>query len=641
MPAMRLRLSPEGLRHVRHFGSDVRSCFTLRGSRMHRTVGSTVAPLVIIGWFFFCAPADAKLREDIEAILLQEDLTGIAWMMTGGDSEASFGTAGMKDNRDGLAFTPGARFHVGSLTKTVLATGILRLATEGRIDLDAPVLRYLPNLFPGDPPAGFSQVTVRHLLDHTAGLNDAQLWQMFSEQADPDTPLSAAFRNPEKQLRVRSAPGSQFSYSNQGYTLLGMVIESVVDARYESYLDEHLLAPLGMLDSTFAFTTQEGPNVDPTLAWGHVDDGSRYAASPIFLRPAGQFTSTTADLARFARFLLGDGVIDGRVFVDAEMMRSRGKPVGTEAARAGLVAGYALGLGRRDRHGVVGYCHGGNIVGFVAMFCIFPDEQKAFAYSVNTDSETADYGRLDSRFIEALGIAEATPPPAVSPGPDTSGWHGRYVLSPNRFQTFEYLDTVFGAIKISAAENSLDMSSLQRDTRQLRPVAAGLYSANDRTTASHVLLRSKEGGYLVSDGFQTFRKVSSGYLLAHWASVVLGLAGLGWFIVVGTVSLLRFRTRMIRRVEAPAFLSSLLLFVPMPFFMRQSFMSLGDVTLASILLAVVTLMLPAGMIVTLYLAKKSWDSSRADLLHGVAAIFLLQWCAVLIVAGMLPFRLWA
>ena len=608
---------------------------------MHRTVRATVAPLLVIGSFFFCALAEAELREDIEAILLQEGLTGIAWTMTGADDDGSFGNAGLKDNRDGLAFTPGTRFHVGSLTKTLLATGVLRLATEGRVDLDAPAIRYLPDLFPGDPPAGFSDISVRHLLDHTSGLNDAHMWQMFSEQADPDAPLSAAFRNPEKQLRVRSVPGSQFSYSNQGYTLLGMVVESVTGTRYEAYLDEHLLAPLGMFDSTFAFTTQDGPNVDPTLAWGHVDDGSRYAASPMFLRPAGQFTSTTADLARFARFLLGDGMIDGRVFVDAGLMRSRGDPTGTEAAEAGLVAGYALGLGRRDRHGVVAYCHGGNIVGFVAMFCLFPNEHKAFAYSVNTDSETADYGRLDARFIEALGLAGAIAPPTASPAPDTSGWLGRYVLSPNRFQTFEYLDTVFGAIRISAAGDALDMSSLQQDTRQLRPVGTGLYSANDRTTVSHVLLRSEEGRYLLSDGFQTYRRVSSGYLVAHWASVVLGLAGLAWFVVAGSISLLRFRTRAFRRVEAPALLSILLLFVPIPFFMRQSFMALGDVTLASVLLAAVTLTLPAGMIATIWLARKSRESSRMDLLHVAAAVCVLQWCAVLMATGMLPFRLWA
>ena len=151
---------------------------------------------------------------DIETILAEENLTGIAWTLIGDDGEVSLGSAGLRDNYSGSAFTPDTRFHVGSTTKAVLATGVLRLATEGRIDLDAPVIRYLPDLLPESSRTGFSDVTVRHLLDHTAGLNDAHLWQMFSERADADAPLSAAFPDPETQLRVRSRPGSRFSYSN-------------------------------------------------------------------------------------------------------------------------------------------------------------------------------------------------------------------------------------------------------------------------------------------------------------------------------------------------------------------------------------------------------------------------------------------
>jgi CubicO group peptidase (beta-lactamase class C family) len=503
-----------------------------------------------------------------------------------------------------------------------------------------PAIRYLPNLFPDNPPAGFSDITVRHLLDHTAGLNDAHMWQIFSERADPDAQLITAFPDPKIQLQVRSQPGSRFSYSNMGYTLLGMILESVVGTRYETYLDEHVLAPLRMHDSTFEFTTQEGEKADPTLAWGHVDDGSRYAASSIFLRPAGQFTTTATDLARFAAFLMGDGVLDGRSFVDKALLRSQGKPFGTEAANEGLIAGYALGLGRRDRHGVVGYCHGGNIVGFVAMLCIFPDVDKAFAYSVNTDSETANYGRFDKLLIEALEIAKALPPQTANPASDMSKWHGRYVLSPNRFQMFEYLDTVFGAIKVSAEDGFLALSSLQQDARLLRPAGRYLYSASDRTTTSHVFFRGKQGEYLVSDGFRTYEKVSTAYLTAHWTSIFLGLAGLVWILVAGSISLVRYRSDVFRRPESPAFVASALLIAPLPFFLTQSFMALGDFTIASALLAIVTLLLPIGMLSTIILATKKWRVSRINLLHGLAATFVLQWCAVLMATGMLPFRLW-
>lgn len=596
--------------------------------------------VIALLWASISGIAKADLQADVQQILAEEGLTGIAWSIVDENGEASLGFAGMQDNQAGLNFNNETRFHVGSVTKSLLATGVLRLATEGLIELDAPASRYLPDLPFSNKRAETLEVTVRHLLDHTSGLNDAQMWQMFSERSEPDAPLTTAFPEPAEQLQIRSRPGSRFSYSNTGYTLLGMIVESIAGRRYEAYLDEHILAPLGMYDSTFAYTTQEGANADPLLAWGHVDDGSRFAASPVFLRPAGQFTSTAGDLSRFAQFLLSDGAVDGQTFIDERLMRSRGTARGTEASNAGLAAGYALGLGRRDRHGVVGYCHGGNIVGFVAMLCVFPDEDKAFAYSVNTDSETADYGRLDSLFIDVLSIAEALPPPTSRPAADISQWAGRYTLSPNRFQSFQYLDEVFGAIKISAAGDSLTLSSIQQDARELRPVGDRMYSASDRQTSSHIFLRGSGGEYLISDGFRTFEKASKAYLTAHWISIALGIVGLTWLFLAGIVSLARFRLKMVRRTEAPAFVAMAMLFVPIPFFLSQSFMALGDPTLASGLLAIVTLLLPVGMLLTILRARQTWQRSRSSLLHGVAAIFVLQWCAILIAAGMLPLTLW-
>lgn len=605
-----------------------------------RTVHIIIASTIIVLWSCVCTANYANLKKDIENALADEGLAGIAWTLVGENGEVNVGSAGLRDRSSLSTFTPDTRFHVGSLTKAVLATGVLRLVTEGRIDLGAPAINYLPHKFVEMPPAGFSDISVRNLLDHTAGLNDAHLWQIFSEQADPDAQLITAFPDPKVQLQVRSRPGSRFSYSNMGYTLLGMIIESVVGSRYETYLDEHVLAPLKMHDSTFAFTSQEGETADPTLAWGHVDDGSRYAASPIFLRPAGQFTTTAADLAKLAAFLMGDGVLDGRSFVNKALLRSQGKPFGTEAANEGLVAGYALGLGRRDRHGVLGFCHGGNIVGFAAMLCIFPDEHKAFAYSINTDSETANYGRFDKLFIDALKVADAQPPQTGDPASDISNWQGRYVLSPNRFQMFRYLDTVFGAIKVSTTDGYLALVSLQQNTRLLRPVGDYFFSASDRTTTSHAFFQGKQGEFLISDGFRTYEKVSTAYLAAHWTSLFLGLAGLVWTLVVGSFSLFRYRFDVFRRPEAPAFASSVLIFAPIPFFLAQPFMALGDLTMASALLAIVTLLLPVGMLSTILLAMKSLKGSRMILLHGLAAVFVLQWCAVLMTSGMLPFKLW-
>jgi CubicO group peptidase (beta-lactamase class C family) len=197
--------------------------------------------------------------------------------------------------------TTDKRVHVGSVTKTVLATGVLRLITTGRISLDTPVADLLPGLGFDNPWAASDPVRVRHLLAHTAGLDNLRFWQAFSLKPKIDTPLIEAFSRDPALLRVRTRPGSAYSYSSMGYGLLGLVIESVTGERYEHYLDSNLLRPLSMHDSTFEFVSQSS---DARLAMGHFEEGQTQAAVAVYLRPAGQFTTTVADMAVFAVNLL-------------------------------------------------------------------------------------------------------------------------------------------------------------------------------------------------------------------------------------------------------------------------------------------------------------------------------------------------
>ena len=275
------------------------------------------------------------------------------------------------------------------------------------------------------------------------------------------------------------------------------------------------------------------------------------------------------------------------------------------------------------------------------MLCVFPNERKAFFYSVNTDSETANYGRFQSVLINHLGIEPATEPPTREPAADIAQWHGYYVLSPNRFAMFEYLDTVFGYVRVSGDAGRLSMSSLQQETRLLRPLGGYIFSANDRTTQSHVFHRNEDSTYLLSDGFQTYQKVSFIYLLAHWTSVLLALVGLIWFVATGLILLIRDPKTLLQKAPAPAFIAILLLAVPVPFFLTQSFMALGDLTIASGLLALVSALLPIGMALTLYRAVRKGEGGFLASVHGVMAVLVLQWCVVLMAAGLLPFRLWA
>jgi hypothetical protein len=314
-----------------------------------------------------------------------------------------------------------------------------------------------------------------------------------------------------------------------------------------------------------------------------------------------------------------------------------GRPFGTEAAAAGLPAGYGLGLRHRDRHGVVGRCHGGSTIGYRAMLCLFPQHQKAFFVAMNTDSETADHERLNALLVGALEIAAAPPTPAGRPTENVSAWEGIYIPAPNRFATFEYLDTVLNFVHLSWDGSSLQLRSPQSEARFLVPLGGFIFRAPDRVTASHVLLTSSAGTQILSDGFQSYERVSLAKIFPMWMSLCAGVLGLAFILLAGFVRMLRRRLDLAMVVP---FIAVTALLLPLPLFLRQSFLQLGDATVASVSLAVVTAMLPLGMFAGLVLQLRNRTSGLMTAVDIAATLAVLQWTIVLAAWDLLPLRLW-
>jgi CubicO group peptidase (beta-lactamase class C family) len=609
--------------------------------------------IVLVGTVWFVTPVasasiqtsrrtsgeTSPLHAAMERALREEGLIGAVWATVVPGEPAATGAAGLKDARRGEPLTADSRIQIGSVTKTLIAAGVLRLVTEARLALDTPVATLLPGLALDNPWAASHPLLLRHLLDHTSGLDDARLWQVFSLEPRPETPLRASLGRGTSLLRLRSRPGSRLSYSNTGYTLLGMVIETITGERYETYLDAHLLRPLGMLNSSFQFVSQTGGQADVRLAMGHFENGVTQAAVPSYLRPAGQFTTTAADMALFARFLMGSGEIGGATFIDGRLLRAMGRPSGTEAAAAGLQAGYGLGLSRRDRHGVVGLCHSGNTVGYRAMLCLYPEEQKAFFVSMNADSETADYGRFDALLIRALGVTPAKPAAPAGVLPGVADWQGIYLPSPNRFATFAYLDAVLNFVAVGWDGARLHLKPFQSASKELTPAGGVLFRSHDRTTASHALLTSSDGARVISDGFQSYERVGLWRIGPLWASLAAGVSGLAYLVLAGVVRLARRSLNLAQPSFVP-FLGVMALVVPVPFFLGQSFLQLGDLTPASAMLALVTGVLPLTMSFGLWRRVRRGMADWSAVPEVLAMSAVLQWTIVLAVWGLMPLRLW-
>ncbi|MEU6056872.1 serine hydrolase domain-containing protein [Streptomyces sp. NPDC047097] len=252
---------------------------------------------------------DVAALERAIAQVPDDDVTA-ALIRVGGDGSWT-GTAGLRSRHTGAAATQDLRFRAGSTTKVVTASIVLQLVAEGRVELDAPVTRYLPGLLPAsftEPP------TVRHLLTWTSGLK--------AGAALGDTPeemYAQRFRTLTPQRVVATAvakgpaftPGERQVYQNIDYTVLGLLIERVTGDRYAHQAEVRVLRPLGMRDTGFP----AGP--DPVIHGPHLRAYAEVGGRTVDVTEwnmsdrwaAGDMISTTADLEKLVRGLFGGRVV--------------------------------------------------------------------------------------------------------------------------------------------------------------------------------------------------------------------------------------------------------------------------------------------------------------------------------------------
>jgi CubicO group peptidase (beta-lactamase class C family) len=257
-----------------------------------------------------------------------------------------------------------------SMTKIATATAVVRLAEQGRLDLDGPVSAYYP---PFAAVAQSGPVTVRHLLNHSSGLaNPVPIRWVYPAGSAPPDRSAFVERLLRRHRRLRSDPGDRTRYSNLGYLVLGEVIAHASGRPYEQYLREQLLAPLGMVRTGFSYQDtgasrpaagyQPLPAILTPLLRAVLPAGivagrqGRYVAYHPFHvvgAPYGGLVGGVSDAARLALLHLGNGAVDGvrllsvRAAAEMRQVTPRGGPVdvGLGWCRPRGAAGFVEHLG--------------------------------------------------------------------------------------------------------------------------------------------------------------------------------------------------------------------------------------------------------------------------------------------------------
>lgn len=285
-------------------------------------------------------------------------------------------------------------FRIGSTTKTFTATAIMRLVDEGKVDLDAPVSAYVPDLKLADETVA-RRVTVRQLLNHSAG------W-MGNDYANysGDAAIEKYVAGMEK-LPQLTPVGKIFSYNNAAFVLAGRLIEVVTGMRYEDALKTMLLDPLGLKRTGF-FTESLGGN---KITASHTVEKEKIVVDkaawtfPRSLNPTGGLISTAREQLRYAKFHLGDGRAgDGTRVLSSQSlraMRSTPGPGGTIVLEIdGVCVSWWL---RRTAQRIPVFQHGGSWGGQNSDFFFVPSRR--FAMTLLTNSTTS------SQLIDDIGYS--------------------------------------------------------------------------------------------------------------------------------------------------------------------------------------------------------------------------------------------
>ncbi|MEU6773774.1 serine hydrolase domain-containing protein [Streptomyces sp. NPDC046759] len=337
------------------------------------------------------------LAEFVEATAKEFDIPGAAvgvWV----DGRELIACHGVTSLDNPLPVDRDTLFVLGSVTKTYTATAIMRLVEAGRVELEAPVRRYVPELRLPDEGAA-AQITILNLLNHTAGLDT----RMVFDSGDGDDALAAEVAK-MAEVTLIGPVGGRASYSQLGYNLLGRVIENVTGETFEAAVTSLVLDQVGLANSVFT----AGQAITRRFAVGHNFREGELKVARTWKdtrgnNPGGGLVSSVSDQLRWARFHLGGG----------DLARRMQEPT---VELHGSTLGDAVGLGwfLRDVDGVRTVGHGGSTNGQFANLLLVPEREFAVVAVSNAGPDSGlEFNQAVLRWAieHYLGIVEGDPEP--------------------------------------------------------------------------------------------------------------------------------------------------------------------------------------------------------------------------------------
>ncbi len=383
--------------------------------RRHSLPRLLVAMTLIVGFTSGGASAEAidvpALLGRLDELRSQHGVAGVGLVIVADGRVVHESGLGLADVSTGRAADARTRWRIGSITKSVTALATLVAARDHGFTLDDPVRALVPDAPFTNRWEATDPVRVVHLLEHTAGFLDLTRKEFDSNDPAPLT-LAQAFAVDPPSREVQWAPGRYSSYSNSGAGLAALVIERRTGQRFEDFVGQRILDPLGMSDTTF-FPAAAGRD---RLAIGYDRDG----VTPIpywhtLYRAFGGLDASLGDMGRYLRWLIDPSTVP---VVPAETVLRMSQPRSTSSAALGLEYGYGMGLYGYVHRGLLLAGHGGDADGYLSRLGFHRESRRGYFLAIN-----AYHGEALSDLQEAVeaavfsGVPRPSPPPVHAMAP--------------------------------------------------------------------------------------------------------------------------------------------------------------------------------------------------------------------------------
>ncbi|MCK4577735.1 MAG: beta-lactamase family protein [Candidatus Marinimicrobia bacterium] len=342
--------------------------------------------------------------------------------------------------------TPQTLYRIASITKTFTSTAIMQLRDAGKLRLDDPVTKYLPWFEPVNPFDEAKEVTVWHLLTHTAGLPREAAFPYWT---DHKFPTLEQIKTALPSQTLLYPPGTTYKYSNLGMSLLGAVVAAAAGEPWEQYVTKNILEPLGMTSSA-VIPSEEHRSASATAYDRRMPDNSRqvdYYPVTNGIAPAASIASNIEDMAKYAMLQFREGPAAGKQILKGSSLAEMHRCQFVYGSWSG---GRGLGFGLTNRDGKTIVSHGGWVSSYRTHFMFNPKEKIAvIAMAGAADCAPFDYS-YEAYDLVGPAIVDAVTPETKPSKPekvwqkyvgryeDGSGWEYRVLIHDNRLVLYDF-----------------------------------------------------------------------------------------------------------------------------------------------------------------------------------------------------------